>query len=341
MNETLYKILVNGRACHGGDFAYSLPTEKNGIWTPGDWHKVEGKTKLCSNGFHLTDKPGKWMKWGAEMYEVEAKGVGQWDRDDAKCVASSVRLTKKAEMPEYWQRAVKFVNEELPAVKWFQPSAAPSGAWKLFLGSDVAAARAAAWDAARDAAWDAAWAAARAAAWAAARDAAWDAARAAAGDAAWAAAWAAAWDAARDAARAAAWDAARDAARAAARDAAWDAARDAARACNFRSIVHDLDIDQKHRDHVASRWSAWTSGYGVSCDVDGVLYCYARGEWLSVEAVSDKLKASSAAVKNYCAAGLIPHAKLVKESRGDVWQIPSVGLIGFEKPKRGGAAHKK
>ena len=75
--------------------------------------------------------------------------------------------------------------------------------------------------------------------------------------------------------------------------------------------------------------------------MDGVLYCYARGEWLSVEAVSDKLKASSAAVKNYCAAGLIPHAKLVKESRGDVWQIPSVGLIGFEKPKRGGAAHKK
>ena len=161
------------------------------------------------------------------------------------------------------------MNEELPAVKWFQPSAAPSGAWKLFLGSDVAAARAAAWDAARDAAWDAAWAA------------------------------------------------------------AW--------ACNFQSIVHDLDIDQKHRDHVASRWSAWTSGYGVSCDVDGVLYCYATGEWLSVEAVSDKLKASSAAVKNYCAAGLIPHAKLVKESRGDVWQIPSVGLIGFEKPKRGGA----
>lgn len=155
MNETLYKILVNGRACHGGDFAYSLPTEKNGIWTPGDWHNIEGKTKLCSNGFHLTDKPGKWMKWGAEMYEVEAKGVGQWDRDDAKCVASSVRLTKKAEMPEYWQRAVKFVNEELPAVKWFQPSAAPSGAWKLFLGSDVAAARdaarAAAWAAARDA----------------------------------------------------------------------------------------------------------------------------------------------------------------------------------------------
>ena len=217
MNETLYKILVNGRACHGGDFAYSLPIEQDGIWTPGDWHNIEGETKLCSNGFHLTDKPGKWLKWGAEMYEVEAKGVGQWDRDDAKCVASSVRLTKKAEMPEYWQRAVKFVNEELPAVKWFQPSAAPSGAWKLFLGSDVAAAGAAAGAAARDAAWDAARDAAGAAAWAAAWDAAWDAAR----DAARAAARDAAWDAAR----AAAGDAARAAAGAAAGAAAWAAAR--------------------------------------------------------------------------------------------------------------------
>ena len=61
--------------------------------------------------------------------------------------------------------------------------------------------------AARAAAWNAAWAAARAAA----RDAVWDAA----------------WDAARAAARAAAWDAARNAARAAAGDAARAAARDA------------------------------------------------------------------------------------------------------------------
>ena len=54
---------------------------------------------------------------------------------------------------------------------------------------ELAAARAAAWDAARAAAWDDAWAAA----W----DAAWDAAWAAAWDAAWDAAWAAARAAAR------------------------------------------------------------------------------------------------------------------------------------------------
>jgi hypothetical protein len=105
--------------------------------------------------------------------------------------------------------------------------------------SELAAARAAAWDAARAAAWDAAWAAARAAAWAAARDAAWDAARDAQ-SAAWDAARAAAWDAALAAARAAAWDAARaaawDAAWDAARAAAWDAARDAQSAA-FRQLV--------------------------------------------------------------------------------------------------------
>ena len=70
---------------------------------------------------------------------------------------------------------------------------------------ELAAARAAAWDAAWTAARDAAWAAASTAA----RDAAWAAASTAARDAAWAAAWDVARDAARDAARAAARDAAR------------------------------------------------------------------------------------------------------------------------------------
>jgi hypothetical protein len=74
---------------------------------------------------------------------------------------------------------------------------------------ELAAARAAAWDAAKDAAWDAASAAA------------WDAASAAAWDAAKDAAWDAAWDAAKDAAKAA-----KDAAKAAAKAAAWAAAWD-------------------------------------------------------------------------------------------------------------------
>jgi hypothetical protein len=119
----------------------------------------------------------------------------------------------------------------------------------LATDQDLAAAKAAAWDAARAAARAAAWSAALAAAdgaanapaRAAARAAVWTAARAAAMAAADVAARAAAWDAARAAARDAVWTAARAAAKAAAKaaaraaadaaswDAAWAAADAAAR----------------------------------------------------------------------------------------------------------------
>ena len=75
--------------------------------------------------------------------------------------------------------------------------------------------------------------------------------------------------AARDAARDAAWDAAL----VAARDAALVAARDAALSAAL-IICDDLLIPQQHVDHVRRRWAVWQAGYGVVCDVDGVLYCY-------------------------------------------------------------------
>ena len=97
------------------------------------------------------------------------------------------------------------------------------------------------------------------------------------------AAWAAAWDAARDAAWAAAWAAARDAARDAAGDAAgaaaWDAAGDAARAAALYArgiIVSDLKIESKHRTHIKARMEVWQKGYGLLCDVNGVLYVYEK-----------------------------------------------------------------
>jgi hypothetical protein len=81
------------------------------------------------------------------------------------------------------------------------------------------------------------------------------------------------WDAARDAARDAAWDAAWDAAR----DAAWDAARDAALLTRFIVITDKIPQDknlQKHYKHAKERWEVWTKGYGLYCDVNGVLYVY-------------------------------------------------------------------
>ena len=97
------------------------------------------------------------------------------------------------------------------------------------------------------------------------------------------------WDATWDAARDAAWDAARDAARDAAWDAAWDAARrdaarrDAARDAALISdylITSDLDFKDKakHLAHAKARWEVWQKGYGLLCDVDGVLYVYCKGK---------------------------------------------------------------
>ena len=116
----------------------------------------------------------------------------------------------------------------------------------------------------RDAAWDAAVAAAMAEAWDAARNAAVAAAMAEAWDAAWAEARDAAWDVAWDAAWDVAWDA------------AWDVARDAALFVRVLYVCDGLDIKEKHREHAKLRMDVWKHGYGVCCDVDGVLYCYKR-----------------------------------------------------------------
>jgi hypothetical protein len=92
------------------------------------------------------------------------------------------------------------------------------------------------------------------------RDAARDAAGNAAGDAAG--------DAARDAARNAARNAAADAAWNAARDAAWDA-------CLFANLLVLADkTDVKYLKYAKQRWAVWKAGYGLLCDVHGVLYVY-------------------------------------------------------------------
>ena len=183
----LYKILVDGKSCNGGDLKWSLP--KNG--KPGKWYKVKGDLKICEKGLHLTTKPYKWYSWGCTCFEAEVKGIKEWQDD--KCVCSEARLLKIKKHPKWWTDCEGWVAT-LKNISWLKPDGKPKKEWMLFETRDAA------WAAARDAARDAAWDAAGDAARDAARDAAWDAA----GDAAWAAAWAAARDAARDAA----WDAA-------------------------------------------------------------------------------------------------------------------------------------
>jgi len=164
----LYKVLVDGRSCHGGNMEWSLPSVKG----PGKWHQFDGQIEICRSGLHLTTAPYQsWMLWGARVYEVEAQGIIEWRED--KCVCRRARLIREVAEP-WWTEAGEFVAK-LPSVPYFQPDDKPLRSWKLFT-----AAAGDAGDVARAAAWDAAGAVARAAAWdaarAAARDAAWDAA---------------------------------------------------------------------------------------------------------------------------------------------------------------------
>jgi len=155
------------------------------------------------------------------------------------------------ENTKWWKEHQKFVQDiKDKKIPFFQNDGKPLKEWKLFETWGVA--RDAAWGASRGAAWNAAW------------------------DAAWKAAWNAAWKAAWNAAGNAAGDAAVDAAWKAARDAAGDAAGDAALYTRVFHVCFGLKLESKHKIHVKKRWQVWQKGYGLLCDVNGVLYVYKK-----------------------------------------------------------------
>ena len=209
MKTKLYKILVDGKSCHGGYLKWSLPKKDGEKWIAGDWHEVKGDLKICSKGLHLTKERFKWYKWGCTCYEAEAENIISWEED--KCVAQKVRLIKEIPHPKWWTDCKGWVDT-LKDIAWLKPDGKPKKEWKLF------ETRAAAWDAARAAAGDAA------------------------GDAAGAAAWAAAWD--------------------------------AALYSRGIFICDGLKLAEKHKTHIKKRMEVWQKGYGLYCDVNGVLYVY-------------------------------------------------------------------
>ena len=164
-------------------------------------------------------------------------------------------------LPKPVQKRLRTFMNSIPKTKWYQPDGKPKPEWRVFYGDT--------WAFARASAWDSAWASAMASARVSARDSAWDSARASARASAWDSTWASARDSARDSARASA--------RASAWDSTWDSTRDfSLMACLV--IVSDLDYPdkEKHEKHVKSRIEVWKKGYGLFCDVDGVLYVYAK-----------------------------------------------------------------
>ena len=73
----LYKVLnEDGKCYHGGKGKWSLPIRNaDGSWTPGEWMPaVEGKLKLCANGYHgcRDEQVLQWL--GPAIYEMEGRG---------------------------------------------------------------------------------------------------------------------------------------------------------------------------------------------------------------------------------------------------------------------------
>jgi hypothetical protein len=90
----LFKVLVAGKSCHGGDFTYKL-----GKWTP----KV--KPNCCHSGYHLTSDPLPWWKPGAELYLAEGRGPLHSDSSD-KAAFAEARITFRLSLD--WSLACMF-----------------------------------------------------------------------------------------------------------------------------------------------------------------------------------------------------------------------------------------
>jgi hypothetical protein len=210
----------------------------------------------CGRGLHVGKTAASAIGYGSfpgRLFSV--RGIGPvLGEDETKRRYASVKVEKELPKPSWVINAEAFIAS-INAIEFFKPKRQPLPEWKHY--PTKAAAWTAAWAAAGLSAGDAA----RDAAWAAAGDAARTAARTAAGAAAWIAARTAAWTAAGAAAGAAAWAAAQD------------AARDAD-LCALIGITNDLRFPDaiKHRQHARQRWQVWQMGYGVACDVNGVLY---------------------------------------------------------------------
>ena len=171
-----YKVLIDGKSIHGGNLEWDLPKGKK----PGKWHSVNGKILKCQSGLHLTTKPYKWFKWGADVFEAEGKGIHDGDED--KIAFKSARLIKKLDKQSWLIDAEIFVDS-IKNIKWFSNGKLPrSEKIKMFK----------------------------------------------------------------------------------------------TRAAALMAQCLIAEIKGKHLVYAKLRWSVWSTGYGVLCDVNGILYCYEK-----------------------------------------------------------------
>src|SRR5579859_4989977 len=92
MSESkLFKVLTDGKSCHGGTATWKLPKgDKPGAWMP----SIAGSLKSCEIGYHLTTDPARWWIGGATLYEAEYDGETVGDGSD-KIAARKARLLRE------------------------------------------------------------------------------------------------------------------------------------------------------------------------------------------------------------------------------------------------------
>jgi len=92
--ERFFKVLdKNGMSAHGGkmDWKPYLPVYNwnddfsYGYWRAGNWVEHSGHLKMCSNGFHLTASPLKWLIPHGRVFIAEYDGEFISDNSDKGC----------------------------------------------------------------------------------------------------------------------------------------------------------------------------------------------------------------------------------------------------------------
>ncbi len=81
----LFKVLVDHKACSGGDYTYP----PIGEWTP------EVDPMMCDSGYHLTSDPLFWWKPNAKVFLAEGLGCPKTSHKNDKAVFRSVRLLEE------------------------------------------------------------------------------------------------------------------------------------------------------------------------------------------------------------------------------------------------------
>ena len=93
MTPMLFKVLVDGTSCRGGNYKYP---------PPGEWTPTISDLSLCNTGYHVTSDPLRWWCQRAELWSVEVDGdLSVNDKQDKACV-SRLRLVERITKDVPW-----------------------------------------------------------------------------------------------------------------------------------------------------------------------------------------------------------------------------------------------